>query len=211
MITQNYLDPDVAYFLGMVVARGSLSESGGEKKITIAFPFRNILAEGIKKSFNQEEHLTASIYQIRERLFELIESDIQVLKLGKSVNLIIRFLRNSVFWRNIKFILGQEGDSQFDLTIPPSIFSAPLEIKKEFIRGVADVSGFIRDANNYFGQKRRVYIEISNKNWFLPVQLCALLQQSLNTPVQLIQWGHPNTRAPNDRKKRTFLGKRASN
>jgi len=28
----------------------------------------------------------------------------------------------------------------------------------------------------------------------LPIQLCALLQQTLDVPVQLIQWGHPNTR-----------------
>jgi hypothetical protein len=47
------------------------------------------------------------------------------------------------------------------------------------------------------GSKNRVYLELPNRNWKLPIQVCALLQQDLNVPVQLIQWGHPNTREPN--------------
>jgi len=73
---------------------------------------------------------------------------------------------------------------------------APQDLKLEFMRGVADAGGFIRDSNNYMGLKRRVYIEVNNRNWVLPIELCKILQQDLRVPVQLIQWGHPNTRTP---------------
>jgi len=50
--------------------------------------------------------------------------------------------------------------------------------------------------NNDQTGKNRVYIEISNRNWFLPTQLCQLLQ-SLTVPMQYIGWGHPNIRGGN--------------
>jgi hypothetical protein len=89
-----------------------------------------------------------------------------------------------------------------DFEIPEQIFNGDSVIKKEFVRGVADCAGFIRESNNYMGGKRRVYIEINNKNWRLPIQLCDLFQRHLSVPVQLIQWGHPNTREPKQTKKK---------
>jgi hypothetical protein len=70
-------------------------------------------------------------------------------------------------------------------------------VKVEFMRGVADAGGFIRNSNSYTNGKRRVYIEVNNQNWNLPIQICALLQQDLGVPVQMINWGHPNLRGPN--------------
>jgi len=64
------------------------------------------------------------------------------------------------------------------------------------MRGIADVAGYIRQSNNFMGMKRRVYIEVPNDNWLLPVDICELLQQDMDVPVQLIQWGHPNVREP---------------
>lgn len=200
-IAENYLDPDVSYLLGLIVARGTLYETTGDKKVIIEFPYKSLVAEGIKKQFRQEDHMSYSLFQIRERLYELTESDIGIEKTTSSATLIIRFLRNSMIWRNLNYLL-KNHQSYFDFEIPEQIYNGDSIIKKEFVRGIADAAGFIRESNNYMGGKRRVYIEINNKNWKLPIQLCALLQTHLSVPVQLIQWGHPNTREPEQVKKK---------
>ena len=203
IISENYLDPDVAYFLGLIVARGTLHESSGDKKIIIEFPYKSLQAKGITKEYVQEDHLFYSITQIKERLQELTEADISINQQGHSYALIIRFLRNSLVWRNSNYLL-KGSKSYYDFLVPQQIFLADTVIQKEFIRGIADCAGFIRESNNYMGGKRRVYLEISNKNWILPIQICELLQKYLEVPVQLIQWGHPNTREPKQIKKRTW-------
>lgn len=201
IVSKNYLDPDMAYVLGLIVARGTLYESGSDKRVVIEFPYKNLEAEGIKKKYNQSEHLRFSLNQIRERIYELTETDIQVVDIKHSAQLIIRFLRNSIFWRNVNYILGYDKKSYYDFEIPKQVFDSPIDIQKEFVRGMADVAGFIRHSNNYMGNKRRVYLEISNRNWDIPVQICSLLQTQLKVPVQCIQWGHPNTREPRELKK----------
>lgn len=195
MIVQNFLDLDTAYLLGLIVIRGRLLETGGDHRIVIAFPSKNLLATGVKLRFDQKKHLRLGANQIRDRLSELLGTEILVKESGKDVNFIARFLGSNMVWRNLCYILGP-GRSYKELEVPKAIMDAPEQLKLEFVRGVADAGGFIRNTNNYMGGKRRVYIEVNNKNWALPVQLCKILQQDLAVPVQLIQWGHPNTRAP---------------
>lgn len=195
MIVQNFLDLDTAYLLGLIVIRGRLVETGGDHRIVIAFPSKNLLARGVKLRFDQKRHLRLGANQIRDRLSELLGADIQVKESGKDVQFVVRFLGSNMVWRNLCYLLGS-AKSYKEFCVPQSIMDAPEQIKIEFIRGVADAGGFIRDANNYMGGKRRVYLEVNNRNWDLPVQLCKILQIDLRVPVQLIQWGHPNTRTP---------------
>ena len=71
---------------------------------------------------------------------------------------------------------------------------------KEFIRGFADVSANIRRSNRDINGLHRVYFDILNSNWKLPVQICNLLQEKLKIPVSEIIWGHPNLRDPKAKK-----------
>ncbi len=200
MITENYLDPDVAYFLGLIAIRGTLLESGSDKRIIIEFPFKSLTAHGTTKKFDQKQHIDIAVNHIRERLEELLEGHIQIKRGASQVTFVVRFLRNSMTWRNIRYLFGDKT-SYTEFQIPRSIFDSPDETTKlEFMRGVADAGGFIRQSNYHPNKKRRVYIEVNNQNWFLPIELCALLQQHLKVPVQNLQWGHPNVRQPNQPK-----------
>jgi len=38
----DYIDPDVAYFIGLVTARGEISDSGGVKRISIEISFQEL-------------------------------------------------------------------------------------------------------------------------------------------------------------------------
>ena len=197
MITENYLDPDVAYLLGLITIRGELYESQGDKRIIIQFPFKSLIAEGIKIQLDQKDQLDMAVNRIRDRLQELIESHIDVDRGGNEIVFSMRFLRNSMVWRNIRYTFGTKKSFR-EFEIPPSVLEAPDDaIKIEFLRGVADAGGFVRKSNYYQNGKNRVYIEVNNKNWKLPPQLCRLMQEDLDVPVQLIQWGHPNVRQPN--------------
>jgi hypothetical protein len=184
MITENFLDEDVAYLLGLIVMRGQLYDRGSERGIIIEFPFKSLEVEGYK----QELHLQLSVNRIRDRVQQLVESFVQVEESSGAFIFTIRFLQNPVTWRNLRYLLGNHH-SYKDFRVPASIMQAPRPIQAEFIRGVADVGGFIRDSNRYLDGRRRVYLEINNRNWILPIQLCALLQQKLDIPVQSLQWG----------------------
>ena len=201
-VVENYLDPDMAYVLGLIVARGTLLSASGGNRIIIEFPFKNLEAVGLTSSYNQEQQLHYSLNQIRERIVEIAETDVSVNVDSHIARLEIRFLRSSIFWRNVNHLL--KGETKFhNFEIPEAIFdSEDIDVQKEFVRGIADCAGFIRQSNNYMNGKRRVYIEVANRNWLLPIQLCYLLQQRLDVPVQCIQWGHPNTREPRKLKKR---------
>jgi len=191
----DYLDVDVAYFLGLLVARGSITETGGVKRITIEFPFRNMYAEGVHKAFNQREQIIISLQDPIKRINELTDVQINQNITENSVHLTIETLKNTIFWRNVKMLMRGKT-SYYEFSIPKEIFNADEKIKVEFMRGYADVAGYVRVSNRDQSGRHRVYIDVLNPNWYLPVQLCHLLQDHLAVPTATITYGHPNLRDP---------------
>ena len=65
------------------------------------------------------------------------------------------------------------------------------------LRGIADVTGYIRKSNTAFGQEgaHRVYIEIPG-NWYMVIDIANMLRD-VDVPVQTIDFGHPNFRDSN--------------
>lgn len=192
----DYLDPDVAYFLGLVTARGKLAEVGGVKRISIEFPFRNLRVQGIKKKIVQKDQIILSLRKARDRVNELADVNVREEEREHGVYLILETMKNTIFWRNIKTLMrGKTSHYEFD--IPSEIFGADEQVQKEFLRGYADVAGSARWANRNRWGKCRVYLDILNPNWKLPRQLCWLIQDCLKIPVDTITYGHPNLRDPN--------------
>jgi hypothetical protein len=191
----DYLDVDVAYFLGLLVARGSIIEAGGVKRITIEFPFRNMYAEGIHKTFNQRDQIIISLQDPIKRINELTDVQINQHTTEKAVYLTIETLKNTIFWRNVKMLMRAKT-SYYEFSIPKEIFEADEKIKVEFVRGYADVAGYVRVSNRDQVGRHRVYLDVLNPNWHLPVQLCHLLQDHLGVPTATITYGHPNLRDP---------------
>ena len=66
--------------------------------------------------------------------------------------------------------------------------------KKALLRGIADVTGYIRKSNIAYGQDgaHRVYIEIPG-NWYMVIDIANMLKY-VDVPVQTIDFGHPNFR-----------------
>lgn len=90
-----------------------------------------------------------------------------------------------------------QGKTSYEYFSVPDIFflaDTPTDWKREYVRGFADVAGNVRRSNRYADGTNRVRLDVLNypTNWEMPVQLCTLLEEHLEIPVQLITWGHPN-------------------
>jgi len=189
-----FLDEDMAYLFGLITGRGIIKDSGGLKQIVISFPYKNLEAIGINKKFNQKDKIIISLDNIVNQIGELVgESPIKVPS-STTVDIVINCPRNNILWRNV-MAYTRNKTSFKDIEIHPKIFNESEVIKKEFIRGIADVTAYARSTNVFTDGRHRIYFEIHNANWKMPVLLCTLLQsEPLCIPVQTIDWGHPDIR-----------------
>lgn len=189
----DYMDRDVAYLIGLIIGRGNLVHD--QRQITLEFPHSALNVQGRTFSADQRVSIRLGLIDIRERLLELLESDILMVSNRHNEQLVIRFRRENMMWRNIKLITNNKS-TYSEFRVPPIFFepSLPVEIKLQFLKGYADVAGNIRPSNNYMGKLNRVRLDVLNykANWQVPVELCALLQTQCGIPVHLITWGHPN-------------------
>lgn len=195
LLLTDYMDADVAYLIGLIIARGTLHEAYGIRQVTIEFPFSTLHVKGLTERYDQEISIRLGLSDIRERHLELLQTDIQIVRHSTRIDLVIRFTRNTMAWRDI-LLLTQPATDYTTFSVPSIFFepTIPLAWKIEFLRGYADVAGNVRVANRYVDGRHRVRIDVLNypTNWNVPVQICMLLQEHVQVPVQLITWGHPN-------------------
>jgi hypothetical protein len=184
--------PQFAYLLGMITGKGTIIRKSTSTEILIEIPHKNLIIEGMDVQLS----VKASITDIKEILEPFIDTRISVISMENKTIL--------SFGKDNAFVLIREINKQMrnlisckDFRIPEEIYIAPSDIKKEFLRGLADVTAHIRSSNIAYSiaYNHRVYIEIP-VNWFLTVDIANLLMD-LDIPVQTIDWGHPNTRDPN--------------
>lgn len=191
----DYIDADVAYLLGLITARGRISDIGRVKQIVIEFPYQSLKVDGISGSFDTNTSIRLGLQQIQERILEVTGADVSISSSENSIVLVIRFLRNTMVWRNI--LMHTQEYTGFENFVVPEIFfspSVPNDWKREYIKGFADVAGNVRYSNRYIDKRNRVRLDVLNypTNWDMPVQICTLLEEHLAVPIQLITWGHPN-------------------
>lgn len=193
----SFLDPDMAYLLGLIIGRGTIRETSGMRQLIIEYPFKDLEATGIKKSYNTKDQILLSLDETISRLGELMEITPKKVSSENSVSIVVESTKYGLLWRNIdKLLLNRKSFREME--IPELLFESPEDIKKEFLRGLADVTGSIGTGGRDQVGRYRVYISILNDNWKLPIQICKLLQSSsLNIPVNTIDWGHPNIRNGN--------------
>jgi len=186
---------EFAYLLGMIVGKGTIIRGQKETEIRIEIPHKNLIIEGMDTQLS----VKASIIDIKNILEPLIDARITVTLSGNIT--ILSFTKNNdnFLIREINRYLGHLISCK-DFRIPTSIFDSPTDTKKEFLRGIADVTAHARRSNNYMCKKgelcygHRIYIEVP-VNWFLAIDISNLLAD-LDIPVHTIDWGHPNTRDP---------------
>lgn len=197
----NFLTPDISYLLGLITGRGQIQYNQHIKNIIIDFEYKSQKIKSGKLDLDQKMHIQVSLDKVIVRLTNM---GISVTKnvSENSVSIVLKWDKDDIAWLFIKYLINGTKFSYHDFQIPEPIFESTETNKKEFMRGIGDVTGYVRPSNYYgFSEpyRHRVYLEITQKNWSLPSQLCKLLQ-SIQVPVQNINYGHPNLRDPKNKK-----------
>lgn len=188
----NFLTEDISYLLGMITGRGEIQYTPQIKRIVIDFQYKTLKSQAITKVFDQKLHIQTSLDPIVAR-FQNLGIATQKIVSGDNLSLVLSWQFEDISWLFIKFLINNTRFNYHDFEIPAPILEASDANKKEFLRGLGDVTGFVRNANRDQSGRHRIYIEISNRNWKLPPQICQLVQ-SLDIPTQNINYGHPNLR-----------------
>lgn len=186
------INNEMAYLLGMITGNGEIQRGATTTTITIEVPHKKLETE-----FQKEVgiYVKASITDIREILEPLMGTSLKFIQNANVSMLSFSKLNEDYLMREIMSYIGNATSSN-TVRISPKVFEFTTDERKQFVKGFADVTGYIRRSNYAFTEPNyRVYFEIP-QNWELVVDFSNLLK-SIDIPVQNIDWAHPNMRDGN--------------
>ena len=189
------MNNEMAYLLGMITGNGEIQRGVITTTISIDIPHKKLETE-----FQRDVgiYVKASITDIRQILEPLLGTS---LKFTQNPNIsMLSFTKPNEDYL-IREILRYVGNatSADTIRISPEVFNFTMDERRQFVKGFADVTGYIRRSNYAFTEPNyRVYFEIPH-NWGLVIDFANLLK-SIDIPVQNIDWAHPNMRDGNLKK-----------
>jgi hypothetical protein len=156
----------------------------------------------VKKKYNQPKETVESL---KSSIIPFLQKEIKAvydITGNKSMTILVIDLKDNVELFN-EIASYFKPDISYDrFHIPKIISNSEKEVKKEFVNGLLDTSGFAnaggwlnRDGKNGHG-RMRVYFQLV-RNWHLPVEIDNFIRSQFNLPVHTIDWGHPNIRDGN--------------
>lgn len=184
---------EMAYLLGMILGNGEVQQNSSETKITIDIPHKNLYTDDMK---NTAIYVKASLFDIQEILEPLIGQHFVQSETKRSTKITFSKPNSEYVMREILRLIGS-GTHHSTMKMNEELFAITTDEKKALLRGIADVTGYIRKSNIAFGQEGayRVYIEIPG-NWYMVIDIANMLK-TVDIPVQTIDFGHPNFRDSN--------------
>lgn len=189
------MNNEMAYLLGMITGNGEIQRGTSETTIVIEIPHKKLETE-----FQRDVsiYVKASITDIRQVLEPLLGTSVSFSQSANVSYISFSKPNEDYLIREIMRYIGR-ATSHDNIRISSEVFSFTEDERRQFIKGFADVTGYIRRSNYFFDKKmHRVYFEIP-QNWELVTDFCNLLK-SVDIPVQNIDWGHPNMRDGNLKK-----------
>lgn len=184
------MNVEMAYLLGMICGNGEIQRTATNTIVSIDIPHKKLQTEEIH---DVKLYVKASISDIRSTVEPLIGAGLDFIQNKSSTILSFTKPNSDYLIREINRYIGN-AVSHNDICIQKDIFDCTHDERRQFIKGFADVTGYIRRSNYYVGAKyqHRVYFEIPH-NWQMVIDICNLLK-STDIPVQNIDWAHPNMR-----------------
>ena len=179
----------MAYLLGMICGNGKIQRTLDNTVISIEIPHKKLETEEVR---DVKLYVKASIADIRNTIEPLIDTGLDFIQNHSSTVLSFTKLNTDYLIHEINRFVGN-AVSHNDISIYKDIFECSVDEHRQFLKGFADVTGYIRRSNAYFHKyEHRVYLEIPH-NWQMVIDICNLLK-SADIPVQTIDWVHPNMR-----------------
>ncbi len=189
------MNNEMAYLLGMITGNGEVQRGAISTTISIEIPHKKLNTE-----FQSDVgiYVKASITDIRQILEPLLSTDLKFIQNPNISILSFTKPNEDYLMREIMKYIGNASSSD-TIRISSEVFEFTMDERKQFVKGFADVTGYIRRSNYAFTEPNyRVYFEIPH-NWELVADFCNLLK-SIDIPVQNIDWAHPNMRDGNLKK-----------
>jgi hypothetical protein len=172
-----YLDKDVAYLLGLIVARGHFKRSDDFTKVVVSILRPKINASRPAASTSR---LGASgrlgALDLRDRLEELVQTSPRVSWRGRSGTIHFSLANHGMALRNLLLLCGRhEPRARWELH--PSLLRAPRQVRIHFLRGLLEASGTPSSMTN---------LEFRIRNRTLAQQVRQLFQATLAVfPLQV--------------------------
>lgn len=190
------MNNQMAYLVGMILGNGEIQRNQNDTTITIEIPHKNLKDdEGLEVSI----YVKSSLADIRGVIEPLLGHSLPISQTKTATSISFTKSNEDYTMREILRFIGS-GVHHSTMTMNDDLFNITTDEKKELLRGVSDVTGYIRNSNKAFGQDgcHRVYIEIPG-NWQFVIDMANMLKK-LDIPVQTIDFGHPNFRDSNLKK-----------
>lgn len=184
------MNTQMAYLTGMILGNGEIQRNNTDTTVTIDIPYKNLRDDN---NLDVEVYVKASLIDIRKIIEPLVGSELVVSHTKHSTKLSFTKPNEDYTIREIVRFVGN-GVHHKTMVMNRDLFDISSDEKRELLRGIADVTGYIRKSNIAYGVKgnHRVYIEIPG-NWYMVIDIANLLKD-LDIPVQTIDFGHPNFR-----------------
>lgn len=184
------MNKEMAYLIGMVLGNGEIQQGTTDTTITIDIPYKNLYTDDLR---DVGVYVKASTVDIRSIIEPLIGNNLIITQTNHSTKMTFVKNNNEYIIREIIRLIGN-GRHHTTMKMSDELFAITTDEKKALLRGVADVTGYIRKSNIAFGQEgaHRVYIEIP-ANWYMVIDVANMLKD-VDVPVQTIDFGHPNFR-----------------
>jgi len=183
----------MAYLLGMYYGNGQMQRGNTETTVSIEIPHKKLLTES---NDNVQIYVRASIEDIRNVLQPLLGTLLRSTNASNKTILSFTGENDNYIMREFSRLVDGCASCKY-ARITDEIRSFHREEKMNFLRGFADVTGYVRNSNRGFGlvENHRVFLEVP-VNWYLAIDICNLLKD-VDIPVETVDWGHPNTRDGN--------------
>ncbi len=187
------MNVEMSYLIGMVLGNGEIQRNQTETTVTIDVPYKNLYTDDLK---DVAIYVKASVVDIRSIVEPLIGHKLVVTQTKHSTKMSFTKPNDEYVMREIMRFIGS-GRHHSTMKMNDELFAITTDEKKTLLRGIADVTGYIRKSNIAFGQDgaHRVYIEIPG-NWCMVIDIANMLK-AVDAPVQTIDFGHPNFRDAN--------------
>ena len=187
------MNPQMAYLIGMILGNGTVQRGNQQTTVTIEIPHKNLISD---EGLEVDVYVMASLANIRTIIEPLLDNSLPITQSSRSTSFSFTENNQNYTMREILRFIGN-GTNHTVMKMSDELFSITTDEKRALLRGIADVTGYIRRSNMAFGQRghHRVYIEIPG-NWDMVIDIANMLKQ-LDIPIQTIDFGHPNFRDSN--------------
>ena len=185
------MNNEMAYLLGMICGNGEIQRGLSETIFSIEIPHKKLVT---KEHHDIKLYVKASITDIRNIIEPLVGAGLSSIQSKSATTLSFVKPNTDYITREILQYTGMAA-SHNTVKLHAKIFGFSKDEKRQFLKGFADVTGYIRRSNYFYDNyMHRVYLEIP-QNWELVIDISNLLKD-VNIPVQSIDWAHPNMRDP---------------